>query len=108
MSVHKCETSQILKGGIAMAAALAVDQSLVDNYLARVDRFVSNVGRFEEQLKEMTGAVKERFAPESAQMAGQPVSYEPAATKPEQAVVTADDIDIDALLSGVDLGGMSL
>ena len=46
-----------------MPAALTVDQSLVDNYLARVDRFFNNVNRFEETLKEMTDGLKEKFMP---------------------------------------------
>ncbi len=86
-------------------SVLTVDQSLVDAYLARVDRFVSNVERFEQQLKDMTSTVKERLIPEQK---AQTVYQETVAPKPEHDVVTADDIDIDALLSGVDLGGITL
>ena len=86
-------------------AVLTVDQSLVDAYLARVDRFVRNVEQFEQQIKDMTSAVKERLVPEQK---AQTVYRESTAPKPTQDVVTADDIDIDALLSGVDLGDMTL
>lgn len=89
----------------AVLEGLTVDQSLVDSYLDRVNRFVSNVERFEQQLKEMTANVVNRFTPEHKT---EPVLQEPATAKSEPAVVTADDIDIDALLSGVDIGGMSL
>ena len=46
-----------------MPAALTVDQSLVDKYLARVDRFWNNVDQFEQQLKEMANEFKDRFMP---------------------------------------------
>lgn len=84
----------------AVLDGLTVDQTLVDNYLARVDRFVNNVKQFEEQLKEMTNTVVERFTPEQ--------KTEPVLQESEPDVVTPDDIDIDALLSGVDIGGMTL
>lgn len=91
-----------------MPAALTVDQSLVDAYLARVDRFYDNVNRFEETLKEMTSSLKDRFMPTAPEKEA-PVYQEVATAQPEQAVVTADDIDLDALLKGIDLGdGMSL
>lgn len=82
---------------------LTVDQSLVDSFLARVDRFVDNINRLEETLADM----KDRFMP-TAPERKEPVHQEVAATQPKQAVVTADDIDLEALLSGIDLGGASL
>lgn len=86
---------------------LTVDQSLVDIYLARVDRFVKNVRQFEQQLKDATDAVKEHFVPD--QKAQPDIQHrEPVAAKSEPAVVTAADIDIDALLNGVDIGGMTI
>lgn len=90
-----------------MAAVLTVDQQLVDNYLARANRFSENVKRFEEQLKEITNAIKGRFVPDTDQTA-MPAYQAAVATESEQAVVTADDIDIDALLNGVDLNEMSM
>lgn len=88
---------------------LVVDQSLVDNYLARVKRFADNVKRFEEQLDNALTIVKDRFMPEQKTQSAMDIEHrEPEATKPDSAVVTADDIDIDALLSGVDIGGMSI
>lgn len=103
-----------------MPAALTVDQSLVDKYLARVDRFWNNVDQFEQQLKEMANEFKDRFMPsvqetpmyqDAAQTVYQetaavnPVYQEPAAAQPEKKVVTADEIDLDSLLAGIDLGG---
>ncbi len=94
-----------------MPAALTVDQSLVDNYLARVDRFWNNVDQFANTLKEMTSNLKDRFAP-TMLVQEEPVYQEVSTAQSEvaeQAVVTADDIDLDALLAGVDLGaGMSM
>lgn len=95
---------------------LTVDPELVNSYLARVNRFVENVNRFEQQLKGMTNAIKERVMPEPTVTSDiQHDIYhdidhrqEPAAAKPEQPVITADDIDIDALLNGVDIGGMTM
>lgn len=85
------------------AAVLTVDQSLVDGYLERANHFYDNVEKFASDLKDMLKR------PESvAESREQPVYQETAAVQPEQAVVTADDIDLDALLSGVDLGGVSL
>lgn len=103
-----------------MPAALTVDQSLVDKYLARVDRFWNNVDQFGQQLKEMANEFKDRFMPsvqetpmyqDTAQTVYQetaavnPVYQEPAAAQPEKKVVTADEIDLDSLLAGFDLGG---
>lgn len=91
-----------------MPAALLVDQSLVDRYLERVDRFWNNVDQFANTLKEMTSDLRDRFMPEA------PVKEEPAyqeavaaaVQEPEKApVITADDVDLDALLKDVDLGG---
>lgn len=91
-----------------MPAALVVDQSLVDKYLARVDRFWNNVDQFANTLKDMTSDLKDRFMPE-APVKAEPVYQETvtaAVQQPEQAaVVTADDIDLDALLRDVNLGG---
>ena len=98
------------KGGIAMPAALTVDtvdQSLVDSFLERVDRFVDNVDRFQKTLAEMKENLMDKFAPASPEVE-EPVHEEIAAAAPEQDVVTADDIDLDALLAGVDLGGVEM
>lgn len=93
-----------------MPAALAmdqisVDQSLVDAFLARVDRFVNNVKQFEDNLADLTNTFKSEAYEQE-----EPTYQETVAAEPEQAaVVTADDIDLDALLRGVDLtGGMSV
>lgn len=84
-------------------AGLMVDQSLVDSYLARVDRFVNNVRSFEETLANMMSR-PEPVVPERTT----PVYQETAAAEPARDVVTADDIDLDALLSGINLNGMKL
>lgn len=92
-----------------MPAALTVDQSLVDNYLARVDRFCDNVKKFEETLGELTSGLKEKFMPaESKTEAPVYDAYEEAsAVQSEPKTVTADDIDLDALLAGIDFGQAS-
>lgn len=95
-----------------MPAALLVDQSLVDRYLERVDRFWSNVEQLGTTLKDMTDSLKDRFVPE-APVKEEPV-YQEVVTATEQqpaqeAVITADDIDLDALLRDVSLeGGLSV
>lgn len=101
------------------AEALTVDQRLVDEYLERVDRFYNNVVSFEETLKGLANGVKDRFMPtkDADHAADEPqaayqepyhaVSVEqeiPAAKPDEQAVITAEDIDIDALLKDIDVG----
>lgn len=108
MFVHK-QVIVIMKGGIAMPAAIAIDRNslvvddaLVQKYLDRVDRFVRNVDRFGEQLRSMTNTVKEHFTPM------QTVRSDIEHQKPESATVTPDEIDIDALLSGVNLDGVTL
>lgn len=86
-----------------MSAALTVDQSLVDAYLERVERFVSNVDNFSQTLK----SLKDKFVSAVSEKP-EPVYQETVASTPEQATVTADEIDLDELLKGVDLNGMSL
>lgn len=103
-----------------MPAALTVDQSLVDRYLARVDRFWNNVDQFGKQLKEMVDEFKDRLTPSVQEnpmyqdathttyqetAAAKPVYQEYAAAQPEKKVVTADEIDLDSLLAGIDIGG---
>ncbi len=91
-----------------MSAVMTVDQELVDTYLSRVDRFVNNIQNFENTLKEMTGSLKDKFMSNFSEQE-ESAHQEIAAAEPEQAVVTADDIDLDALLSGIDLGaGMAI
>lgn len=85
------------------ATALTVDQGLVDAYLARVDRFVNNVVSFEETLAQMN-----RPEPEMEMPVFQDTYQEPEMAEPAQDVITADDINIDDLLKGVDLGGLTL
>lgn len=103
-----------------MPAALTVEQSLVDNYLERVDRFCRNVDQFGQQLKDMVAEFKDRFVPSAKEnpmyqdtaqttyqeaAAAEPVYQEPVIAQPERNVVTADEIDLDSLLAGIDLGG---
>lgn len=95
-----------------MPAALLVDQSLVDKYLERINRFCNNVNKLDETLKDIASGLKDKFMPEA------PVKEEPAyqqsmasvSQEPIKApVVTADDIDLDALLKDVNLGsGLSM
>lgn len=89
-----------------MPAALTVDQGLVDSYLNRVDLFFDNVSRLGETLREMTSNLGEKIAPSrndtvQNQAVEQPVQAQPA-------VVTADDIDVDALLQGIDIDGQGM
>lgn len=95
-----------------MPAALLVDQSLVDRYLERVDRFWNNVEQFGQTLKDLTGDLKDRFVPE-APVKEEPVYQETVTAAMQQptqdAVVTAEDIDLDALLRDVKLDdGLSM
>lgn len=84
-----------------MTAVMTVDQSLVDSFLERVNRFVDNVDRFEETIKE---ELQSRFSPTVPEpMVSVPQAA--AATDPEQSVITPDDIDLNALLQGVDFDG---
>ena len=89
-----------------MPAALTVDQGLVDSYLNRVDLFFDNVSRLGETLREMTSNLGEKIAPSrndtvQNQAVEQLVQAQPA-------VVTADDIDVDALLQGIDIDGQGM
>lgn len=89
-----------------MPAALTVDQGLVDSYLSRADLFFDNVSRLGETLREMTSNLGEKIAPSrnetvQNQAVAQPVQVQPA-------VVTADDIDVDALLQGIDIDGQGM
>ena len=89
-----------------MPAALTVDQGLVDSYLDRVDIFFDNVSRLGETLREMTSNLGEKIAPSrndtvQNQAVEQPVQAQPA-------VMTADDIDVDALLQGIDIDGQGM
>lgn len=95
-----------MKGGIAMpAAAFTVDQSLVDNYIARVDRFANNVETFAKTLAEMKNTIMSNISKKE-----EPVRQETAAIPNDtvQSVVTADEIDLDALLKGIDLSGAEM
>lgn len=93
---------------------LTVDQSLVDAYLARVDRFCNNVSTFETTLKELTNNLKEtiaeRFRPEPTpeQIFEEEIPQEMQMEQMQETiddplVTTADDIDLDALLADVNL-----
>lgn len=88
--------------------SLVVDDALVQKYLDRVDRFVRNVDRFGEQLRSMTNAVEERFTPMQTVRSDIEHQKPESATAVESATVTPDEIDIDALLSGVNLDGVTL
>lgn len=88
--------------------SLVVDDAIVQKYLDRVDRFVRNVDRFGEQLRSMTNTVKERFTPMQTVRSDIEHQKLESATAVESATVTPDEIDIDALLSGVNLDGVTL
>lgn len=82
--------------------AYTVDQSLVDAFLSRVDRFVNNVQNFGDTLSDMLRRpepeIPETVAPETS------MYQETAAVQSAEEVITADDINIDDLLRGLDLG----
>lgn len=88
--------------------SLVVDDAIVQKYLDRVDRFVRNVDRFGEQLRSMTNTVKKRFTPMQTVRSDIEHQKPESATAVESATVTPDEIDIDALLSGVNLDGVTL
>lgn len=89
-----------------MPAALTVDQGLVDSYLSRVDLFFDNVSRLGETLREMTSNLGEKIAPSRNETAQNQAVAQPVQVQP--AVVTADDIDVDALLQGIDIDGQGM
>lgn len=89
-----------------MPMTLTVDQSLVDKYLARVDRFVQNVNRLGDTLKEIGAEFGKKTAPTMTEPSVQQAA--PQASAPQPEVVTADDINIDALLQGIDFGGQGM
>lgn len=88
--------------------SLVVDDAIVQKYLDRVDRFVRNVDRFGEQLRSMTNTVKECFTPMQTVRSDIEHQKPESVTAVESATVTPDEIDIDALLSGVNLDGVTL
>ena len=93
-----------------MPTALTVDQSFVDNYLARVDRFCKNVEDLGKSIQEFAGrfTVQEQAEPQYEETASnyREADYvEAAAAEETPEAVTADDIDLDSLLQGVDLDG---
>ena len=93
------------------AAAYTVDQSLVDAYLARVNRFCQNVADLQNTLQELSD---QYLGQEQAELLDEQEAYAAMQTEPEMAqeeeqAVTEDDIDLDSLLQGVDLdGGLSM
>ena len=96
-----------------------VDQSIVDAHLQRVNRFVDNVNRFQAKLDSFMQSHSSEMAQpvQTVQTVQQPVQ-QPVQTNVAAATfedptptqkVTADDIDLDAILDGIDLGaGMTL
>lgn len=96
-----------------------VDQSQVDAYLDRAQRFIDNVNTFKETLIErlreigqanpFAADVSHRKVPvQTAEpMQTSPVSQttpvQMTASTPTSSPVTADDVDIDALLGDLDL-----
>lgn len=75
-----------------------VEQSVVDAHLQRVHRFVDNVNKFQQKLDTfMSPSERTKQAP--AKMAVQTTTQTPVTNK----VVTSDEVDIDAILSGIDL-----
>ena len=90
-----------------------VDQKQVDAYLDRAQRFIDNVNTFKETLIERLHAIGQANpfandvvtpvqATQNSPTSQTPVSSVMNAT-PIQPTVTADDVDIDALLGDLDL-----
>lgn len=91
--------------------ALFIDQKLVDDFLARVDRFVNNVNKLGETLRSMKDDVKERITPAISRQETHAYQAPAAPTRDTVAVksvVTPDDIDLDALLGDIDLNGAGI
>lgn len=94
-------------------SAVTINPSAVDAYLDRVRRFVENINKFQERLNHLLSghvdngvehARKEQAAPQTMQTA-YPYS-EPRASMPTanaQKPVTPDEIDLDAMLNGINL-----
>ena len=108
-----------------MTIAATIDQSAVDAYLDRINRFVANVSKFQERLNSMLSkymndnagqAMPLQEAPQPAIEKRTPVEETHIqAEMPEKmqeeastAKVTPEDIDLDALLNSINLDGTSL
>lgn len=90
-----------------------VDQSVVDTHLQRVNRFVDNVNKFQQKLDSFMSSSMSSSSDmtQTVQMVQQSTNAQTATFEnpaPRQKV-TADEIDIDAILNGIDLNaGMTL
>lgn len=96
-----------------------VEQSRIDAYLDRVQRFVDGVHSLEERLTHLLGARTTTQEEQTAsfhtyqptepasipkpELVSQTSSYESRPSAPVSAPVTADDVDIDAILSDISL-----
>lgn len=91
-----------------------VEQSAVDAHLQRVNRFIDNVHKFQSKLDSFMTAPERTQESQMVPQQQTPVNapmYEASATAstPTQEKITADDIDIDAILGSVNLEtGVSL
>ncbi len=89
--------------------ANTIEQTTIDAYLNRIQRFSENVTQLQNRLNEMLGKQEPEQAVSKAPIqATAPVQttapMEPATPK----VVTANDVDIDAILKGIDFGQPSM
>lgn len=87
-----------------------VNPSLVDAHLDRIHRLVDGVNAFKERLDHMWAAYgpsdQSQPAYEPMQMQAGTIQSEPVFTQPvSDTKVTADDVDIDAILNDIDLSG---
>lgn len=85
--------------------SITVEQSMIDAYLDRIHRFIDNVNQFKERLSEMMS----QRGPVDGDEAGMRTTYsqQTAAyqeTSDSGRSLTADEVDIDALLSDIGLG----
>ena len=95
------------------ATVQMVDQSLVDAHLQRVNRFVDNVHKFQKKLdslKSSSEMTQSQTTQQSIHQSAPQIAQPQMAQQTQQdQKVTADDIDIDAILSGVNLDtGMAI
>ena len=91
-----------------------VPESQITVYLERIDRFVSHVQNFKARIDEAVNACVSGMSDKTVMAQPEPVqdtSYiSPASqTYPNDSKpITADDVNIDAILEGIDLSGMDL
>lgn len=84
-----------------------IDQSLVNAYLDRVQRFVNGVNEFKNHLDEMmrTWSLTAEQPESVTAMTEEPAMAATMNASEAAMPITADDIDLDAIIKDIDLEG---